>query len=78
MGTGGGALTLGVKRPGCEANHSLPSNSEVNNAWSHASTPQYAFMAWCLVKHRDNFTFYLYIYKVYTEMLGYKLMNCKI
>jgi hypothetical protein len=22
--------------------------------------PQYAFMAWCLVKHKDNFTFYLY------------------
>jgi hypothetical protein len=22
--------------------------------------PQYAFMAWCLVKHRDIFTFYLY------------------
>jgi hypothetical protein len=21
------------------------------------SLPQYAFMAWCLVKHRDNFTF---------------------
>jgi hypothetical protein len=21
--------------------------------------PQYAFMAWCLVKHRDNFTFIL-------------------
>jgi len=21
--------------------------------------PQYASMAWCLVKHRDNFTFYL-------------------
>jgi hypothetical protein len=21
---------------------------------------QYVFMAWCLVKHRDNFTFYLY------------------
>jgi hypothetical protein len=20
--------------------------------------PQYAFMAWCLVNHRDNFTFY--------------------
>jgi len=20
--------------------------------------PQYAFMAWCLVKHRDNFTFH--------------------
>jgi hypothetical protein len=22
--------------------------------------PQYTFMAWWLVKHRDNFTFYLY------------------
>jgi hypothetical protein len=28
------------------------------NVWSYTSTPQYAFMAWCLVKHRDNFTFY--------------------
>jgi len=27
-----------------------------NNAWSYTSTPQYAFMAWCLVKRRDNFT----------------------
>jgi hypothetical protein len=23
--------------------------------------PQYAFMAWCSVKHRENFTFYLYL-----------------
>jgi hypothetical protein len=23
--------------------------------------PQYAFMAWCLVKHRDNFTFTFYL-----------------
>jgi hypothetical protein len=23
--------------------------------------PHYAFMVWCLVKHRDNFTFYLYL-----------------
>jgi hypothetical protein len=23
--------------------------------------PQYAFMGWCLVKPRDNFTFYLYL-----------------
>jgi hypothetical protein len=29
------------------------------NAWSYTSTPQYVFMAWCLVKHRDNFTFTL-------------------
>jgi hypothetical protein len=26
------------------------------NAWSYSSTPQYAFIAWFLVKHRDNFT----------------------
>jgi hypothetical protein len=24
--------------------------------------PQYAFMAWCLVKHMDNFTFTFMIY----------------
>jgi len=29
------------------------------NLWSYTSTSQYTFMAWCLVKHRDNFTFYL-------------------
>jgi hypothetical protein len=29
------------------------------NACSYTCTPQYAFMSWCLVKHRDNFTFTL-------------------
>jgi len=24
--------------------------------------PQYAFMAWCLVKHRDNFILLYYLY----------------
>jgi hypothetical protein len=52
-----GALSSGVKRPGSEADHSLPSGAEVQNAWRHTSTPQYVFMAWCLVKYRDNFTF---------------------
>jgi hypothetical protein len=28
--------------------------------WNYTSTPQYVFMAWCLVKHRD-FTFISYI-----------------
>jgi hypothetical protein len=28
--------------------------------WNYTSTPQYAFMAWCLVKHRDNFTFFTF------------------
>jgi hypothetical protein len=25
------------------------------------STPQYIFMVWCLVKYRDNFSFYLFL-----------------
>jgi hypothetical protein len=51
-----GALSLGVKRPGRATDHSPPSSAEVKNAWNYAFTPQYVFMAWCLVKHRDNFT----------------------
>jgi hypothetical protein len=51
-----GALSLGVKRPERESDHSPPSNAEVRNAWSYTSIPQYVFMAWCLVKYRDNFT----------------------
>jgi hypothetical protein len=55
-----GALSLGIKWPGREADHSPPSSAEVKNAWSYTSTPsQYVFMAWCLFKHRDNFIFYL-------------------
>jgi hypothetical protein len=30
---------LGLKRPGREADHSLPSSAEVKNAWSYTSTP---------------------------------------
>jgi hypothetical protein len=45
-----GALSLEVKRPGLEADHSPPSSVEVKNASSYTSTPQYAFMAWCSVK----------------------------
>jgi hypothetical protein len=51
-----GALFLGVKRPGREADHSLPSSAEVKNAWNYTSIPQYVFMARGLMKQRDNFT----------------------
>jgi hypothetical protein len=34
-----GALSLGVKQPGREADHSPPSSAEVMNAWSYTSTP---------------------------------------
>jgi hypothetical protein len=45
-----------VKRPGREADYSFPSSAAVKNAWSYISTPTYVFMAWHLVKHRENFT----------------------
>jgi hypothetical protein len=47
-------MALGVKQPGRETDHSPPSSAEVKNVWSYTSAPQYTFMAWCLVKHRDN------------------------
>jgi hypothetical protein len=51
-----GALSLGVKRPGREADHShLVPRSRMRGAIP--SLPQYVFMTWCLAKHRDNFTF---------------------
>jgi hypothetical protein len=39
----------------------LTTLSKSKNAWSYTSPPQYAFTAWCLVKHRDNFTFTFYL-----------------
>jgi hypothetical protein len=58
-----GDLSLGVKRPGREAYHSPTSNAEAS-AWSYTSTPPYVFMAWCLVQHRDNFTFTFTFYSI--------------
>jgi hypothetical protein len=52
-----GPLSLGAKWPGCEADDSPPSSADVRNTWSYTSTPQYVFRAWCLVKHKDDFTF---------------------
>jgi hypothetical protein len=50
------AVTLGVKLPGRESDHSPPSIAEFKNVWSYTSTPPYVFMAWYLVKQRENFT----------------------
>jgi hypothetical protein len=44
---------MGVKQPGREVHHSLPSSAEVKNDWSYTSTPPNVFMAWYLIKHRD-------------------------
>jgi hypothetical protein len=43
------------------------------NAWRYTSTPQYASMAWCLVKQRDNFTL-LYFTLLYFALLCFALL----
>jgi hypothetical protein len=58
-----GALSLRIKWTGSEAYHSPPSSAKIKNVWSYISTPQYAIMAWCLVKkHRDKL-YFTFIYK---------------
>jgi hypothetical protein len=49
-----GALSLVVKLPGREADHSPPSGAKVKNSWSYTSTPRYAFMARCSVKEQGS------------------------
>jgi hypothetical protein len=57
-----GVLSVGVKRPGCKADHTPPSSAEVKEWVELYSTPQYVFMAWCLVKHKGQLQLYLYLY----------------
>jgi hypothetical protein len=45
------ALSMGVKRPEREYDHSPPSIADIKNSWSYTSLPQYDFMSWCLIKH---------------------------
>jgi hypothetical protein len=34
-----------------------PASATVINMWRYTSTTQYAFMVWCLMKHRNSFIF---------------------
>jgi hypothetical protein len=51
-----GLLPQEVKQLGHEADHSCPSNDEVNNAWNYTSTPK-VIVIWCLIKHGERFYF---------------------
>jgi hypothetical protein len=55
MGTGGSFR--GGKVAGGEADHSPPLVPRSRMHGAIPPLPQYVFMAWCLLKHRDNFTF---------------------
>jgi hypothetical protein len=54
MGTRG--PSPGLKQLEREADHLSISSDKVKNAWSFISTPPYVFVAWCLIKDRDNLT----------------------
>jgi hypothetical protein len=43
-----------------QLDHSHPTSAEVKNAWRYTSILQHVFMAWCLVEHREKFTFILH------------------
>jgi hypothetical protein len=66
--------SLGVKWLGCEADHSPPSSAKVKE-YMELYLHSLNMPSWCGAqlkkKHRDNFTFYLYLYeehlKYYTE-----------
>jgi hypothetical protein len=49
------SLFLAVKRPECEADHSLSSSAEYKIPWSYVSIPANIFTALCLIKHRYKF-----------------------
>jgi hypothetical protein len=53
------ALSLGVKQPGHEADHSPLLVPRSRMCGAVPPLAQYIFTEWCLVKHRDNFTFFL-------------------
>jgi hypothetical protein len=48
-----GVLSLRIKRPGREADHSPPSCAEVKNSWSYTSAPPVRLHG-VVVKHRYN------------------------
>jgi hypothetical protein len=52
-------ISLGVKRPGREAAHSPPFSAEVKKRGAILLLPQYAFMAWCLVREQGQLYFIL-------------------
>jgi len=68
-----GALSLGIKRLGREADHSRPSSAEVKNTWSYASIAPLLLPSWrgAQIKHMGNFTFtFTYIQEIFINFHG--------
>jgi hypothetical protein len=61
-----GALSLGLKRQGREADHSPPSSAEVKEAWSYTSTPLIRLYGVVKVKAQGQLYVYLFTSKINT------------
>jgi hypothetical protein len=58
------ALSLPAKWPEREVNHTH-SVLEFGNSWNFVSTPRYVFMAWYVIKYRENFILNLYSHRTH-------------
>jgi hypothetical protein len=52
-----GAISLGVKQPGHEVDHSPPCSTEVRDVWSYIFTFLHILTAWRIIKHSTNTEF---------------------
>ena len=52
-----------------ETDHPPQSSGEVRYACRHTSTPARTFGVWCLIKHKDNFTFFVLRFRSYPPYL---------
>jgi hypothetical protein len=60
-------FSVGVKRPGREADTHLHLVPRSKNEWSYNSSPQYAFMVWCSVKNETQGQIYLCLFTFTTK-----------
>jgi hypothetical protein len=66
-----GDLSLGVKRPGREADHSPPSSDEVKNMWSYTSTPPIRLRSVVLGYAQGQLYLYIYCYSLMLYCTSY-------
>jgi hypothetical protein len=59
-----GALSLGIKQPGHEADHTPPSTADIKNGGANLHSP-YIFMAWCLIKQKYNLMLQILLLMIY-------------
>jgi hypothetical protein len=67
-----GAHSLGVKRPGREADRLPSSRAEVKMHGAIPPLPLYVFMAWRSFKAQGQLYLYLYVIKVFDKIFGKK------